>query len=80
MQKITPPVRCKIVNQNGQEFRPIPTPLRQGSFMLELCPPNEGYIFPSRARARSAIHHTAEYKKSIDEKVEYSDYIIFCLR
>jgi hypothetical protein len=80
MQSTTPPVQCKVVNQDDQEFRPIPTPLREGSFMLELCPAGEGYIFPSKARALSAIHHTAEYKKSIGVNVEYSDYIVFDLR
>ena len=80
MQTLTPPVRCKVVNQDDQEFRPIPTPLREGSFMLELCPTGEGYIFPSRARALSAIHHTAEYAKTNGIKMEYSDYIVFDLR
>lgn len=80
MQNMTPPVKCKVVNQNGQAFRPIPTPLRDGSFMLEPCRPNEGYIFPSKARALSAIHHTGEYAKANGIKMEYSDYVIFCVR
>jgi len=80
MINATPPIRCKVVNSDDQEFRSVPTPIREGSFMLELCPAGQGYIFPSRARALSAIHHTAEYTKSIGVKMEYSDYIIFCLK
>ena len=71
------PVRCKVVNQNDQEYKPIPTPLKEGSFMLELCQPKEGYIFPSRARARSAVFHTGEYIKSLGKIPDYENYIVF---
>ncbi len=71
------PIRCKVVNQDDREYRPIPTPLREGSFMLELCPIGEGYIFASRHLASTAISHTMTFATANKLPLDKKDYVIF---
>lgn len=73
-------VRCKVVDQQDREYQPIPTPFQEGSFMLEMCPPGQGYIFPSHARAKSAIAYTFDYMTYKGIPWTSSDFIIFDLK
>ena len=80
MINITHAIKCKVVNQEDREYKPVPSPIRPTSFMLELCPEGTGYVFQSRHVARSAIHHTIEYRENNGEKYDKSwleDYIVF---
>jgi hypothetical protein len=70
-------IKCKVVDQNDKEYKPIAYPPRPGSFMLEPCEPGEVYIFPSHTRAQSAIAHTMDWMTAHGIKWYKGEFIKF---